>query len=108
MQAWHGSRLDVAAEARSHHIFIAASKTLDEGAQLAKIISAVGVAHQNILAANKWKGIDISAAQPPLRRFQNAGAPGQRNLGGSIGRTVNDHDLASDVRVHKTLPAPIH
>src|SRR5271165_4636530 len=104
----HGSGLDVASEARSHHIFVASMKALHKRLEVAEVVGTVGVAHQDVLAANERKGIDIGASQSPLRRFQHSSALRQRHFRRRIGGAVDDKDLTPHLGAAKTFLTPVH
>ena len=81
MQRRHRARLDVAAEPRAHDELGAGAELLHERRQLAEVVGAVAVAHQDVLAADVRQRVDVGAPEAALRRAQHARAARQRQLG---------------------------
>ncbi len=93
VQRRHGAGLDRSFKTRAHHEFGAGAKGLDERPQLAEIVRAVGVAHNDEGATDEWHGVDVSAPEAALRRFEDTGAGCQRDLGGPVGRGIDNQNF---------------
>src|SRR6185369_6547515 len=59
VQGWHRTGLDVAAKARAHHELRAVVKLFHERDELAKVVGAIAITHQDVLAADVRQGILI-------------------------------------------------
>ena len=106
MQGRHRARLDVAAEARPHDELGAAAELLHEGRDVAKVVRAVAVAHEHVLAADERQRVEIGAAESALRRPEHARAARERELRRAVGAAVDDEDLADDAGLREALVAP--
>ncbi len=84
------------------------AKLCHEGFQQPEVVGAVGIAHQNVLAANVRNGVDVGAPQAALRRLQYTGSAPKSALGRAVGPTVHNEDLAANIRGREALPAPAH
>src|SRR5450759_1876538 len=107
VQRRHRPRLDASLPSRPHHELIAFTKLLQERGQLPEVVGAVGVAHEDVLAANERERVDVGSAKPTARSPQHARSVLEGDLSGPIAPAVDDHDLAGDSRAGQTLPAPL-
>jgi hypothetical protein len=103
----HGSGLDRARPARPHHELVAGAELLHEGTEEAEVVRAVGVSHEEVLAADVRKRVDVRASEASSRRLQDARPVLERDLGRAIRRAVDDDDLADHARRVETLVAPV-
>src|SRR5262249_32823960 len=90
VQRGHRAGFDVAAEARAHDELDATAKFSDEWFQLTKIVRAVAVAHEHVLATDEGEAVDVRSSQAPLRSRQDAGPLRKRDFRRLVGRAVDD------------------
>ena len=107
MQRRHGAGRDRALEARAHDELGAGAERLDERPDLAEIVGAVGVAHDDEAAADERDRVDVGAAEAAPRHLEHAGAARLGDLGGAVGRAVDDQDLDPRAARRDALPAPV-
>src|SRR4029453_6404936 len=63
VQGRHRAGLDRARPARPHDELVALPEGPHEGAELAEVIGAVGVAHDHVAPADVWQRIDVCPAE---------------------------------------------
>ena len=76
---------------------------VDEGLQLAEVVRAVGVTHDDVAPADEWNGVDVGTAEAALGGAQHASTGGHGALRGAVARAVDDQDLAGDARLGEAL-----
>src|SRR4051794_15822387 len=108
MQPGHGALLDAATKPAAHYELRAFAKRLHERRELAEVISQIGVAHDNPPAADVVARIDIGAAESSSRRPQHFAAVGENYLGSSVGRAIDDENLAGYFSAGQPFLTPIH
>src|ERR1043165_7857553 len=94
MQPGHRGLLDTASKSAAHDELRAVAKGCNERRELAKVISQIGVAHNDPLAPDVSGRVNISPAKSSFRRPQHFAAMGERYLRSSVGGTIDDQDLA--------------
>ena len=107
VQRRHRAGLDVAAEARAHDELVAVAELLDERRELAEVVRAVAVAHDDVLAADVRERVDVRPTEAALRRRSTRAPRGERDLGRAIRRAVDDQDLADHAGLREALLAPV-
>src|SRR5262249_54042350 len=90
----HGARLDRAAKARAHHELIPATELIHEWTEAAEVVGAVSVAHDDVAPADVREGVDVCASEATPRSLQHPGPASEREVGGAVGRAVDDEYLA--------------
>ena len=80
VQRRHRAVFDGALEPGAHDELVARPEFLDERADLAEIIGAVRVAHQDVLPPDERDRVDIGPAETALRRLQNPARRARRRL----------------------------
>ena len=108
MQGGHRTLLNVSLETGAHDELISFAKSLNKAGDLAKIIGAVGVAHQDVWRADKRDRVDVGATESALGSFQDAGAMRQSDLRRHVRRAVDNQNLAVHTGGAKALLAPVH
>jgi len=61
--------------------------------ELAKVVGAVAVAEDDVLAPDGGQAVDVRASEAPLGRLEDAGPRGKGQLRRPVGRAVDDEDL---------------
>ena len=85
---WHGSRRNAAGKPISHHQRRTAAQPLHKTVGVGKIVTAVAVAHDNVLAMRGLYAADEGSSVAPLVHMDNPGTAVLRYLHGSIHRPV--------------------
>ena len=107
MQEGHRALLDRAAPARSHHVLVALAELLHERRELAEVVRAVCVAHEDVAPAHVRESVEVRASETSPRRLQHARAVRQRDLRGSVVRAVHDEHLTHDACGFEALATPV-
>src|ERR1700682_2201651 len=74
MQGGHRSVLDASLPSRTHYELVSLAKLLQERGQLPEVVGAIGVAHQDVFAANEGECVDVRAAETAAGSLQYAGS----------------------------------
>ena len=90
MQPRHRTRFDTAAQARAHHEVIAITQAFDERLQVAEVVGAVGIRHDDEVSARRIDAAPDRIAVAANFFPDDPSACAAGGLGGAVGGIVVD------------------
>jgi len=88
MFPWHGPRLDAPLKPIAHHQVIAFTQLLDKSRRVAKVVTGIGIAHQNEFTASRLNPAHQSISIPLLGNLDNPSAQSSSNRLRAVGAPV--------------------
>src|ERR1700680_2446640 len=92
VQPWHGSRLDPTLEAVAHYEIVALSQFFKQPRDIPEIITAIGVSHDDVLAARSINPVHKRIAVATCLDVYDPSSHPKRDFGRSVTTAVIGHD----------------